>query len=95
MKQIRKKTALKCNHATTRGFQKTQVGSNERKICGDGLESHKDWRSRWVSVGFTSHTLKEIWPKWLAEHHSRTRGYKKAKLRGNLMESEVLVAQNY
>ena len=30
----------------TRGFQKTQVGSNEREFCGDGLESHKNRRSR-------------------------------------------------
>ena len=24
------------------------MGSNERKFCGDGLESNKDRRSRWV-----------------------------------------------
>ena len=31
-----------------RGFQKAQLGSNEREFCGDGLESHKYRRSRWV-----------------------------------------------
>ena len=44
IKQIRKKD----NHAGTRGFRKTQVGSNEKEFCGDGLESHKDRRSQWV-----------------------------------------------
>ena len=26
----------------------TQVGSNDGEFCGDGLEPHKDRRSRWV-----------------------------------------------
>ena len=26
----------------------TQVGSNDRAFCGDGLEPHKNRRSRWV-----------------------------------------------
>ena len=36
------------NNTRTRGFQKTQVGSNNREFCGDGLEPHKDRRSQWV-----------------------------------------------
>ena len=31
-----------------RGFRKAYIGSNEREFCGDGLESHKDRRRRWV-----------------------------------------------
>ena len=30
------------------GFQKAQLGSNEREFCGDGLEFQKDRRSRWA-----------------------------------------------
>ena len=39
--QIRKNLGI-------RGFQKTQVGSKDREFCGDGLEPHRDRRSRWV-----------------------------------------------
>ena len=36
------------NYYITSVFQKLQVGSNEREFCGDGFESQKDRRSRWV-----------------------------------------------
>ena len=38
----------KCGIFGIRGFQKAQIGSNERKFSGDGFESHKDRRSWWV-----------------------------------------------
>ena len=43
-----KKKALQHNNTRTRGFQKSQVGSNDGEFCGNGLEPHKDRRSRWV-----------------------------------------------
>ena len=39
---------LQPKNTRTRGFQKTQVCSNDREICGDGVEPHKDRHSQWV-----------------------------------------------
>ena len=33
--------------------------------------------------GLWFHTIKEIWSKWFAEHHSRTRGLQKAQIGSN------------
>ena len=54
--QIRKKL----RDTRTRGFQKTQVGSNDREFCGDGLEPHKDRRSRWVVLVGPNETEKQF-----------------------------------
>ena len=42
-------------------FQKTQVGSNDREFCGDGLEPHKDRRSWWVLLVLNSKNCMYCW----------------------------------
>ena len=54
--QIRKKTYER-GILRTRGFQKTQVGSYDRKVCGDGLEPHKDRHSWWVLLVCFNHSI--------------------------------------
>ena len=45
--QIREKYRNKVSFGIT-GFQKLQIGSNDREFGRDGLESQKDRRGRWV-----------------------------------------------